>query len=103
MHLILAGEGTHVLNGSAYALARGSFFLLTPADFHALDARPDAPLEFFNVIFSDEALSEEVQHLLYGGIALYRATLPRRCSTASKAKCAGSGARPRSSRQATGW
>jgi len=75
MHLVLAGEGTHVLNGAVYPLARGSFFLLTPADFHALDSRPGAPLEIFNVIFADEALTEELRELMFGGLAQYRATL----------------------------
>jgi hypothetical protein len=58
MHLILAGEGTHVLSGAAHSLARGTLFLLTPADFHALRSLCGAPLEIFNVIFSEEALSE---------------------------------------------
>src|SRR5260370_38982610 len=87
MHLILAGEGTHVLNGAVYPLTRGSFFLLTPADFHALESRPGAPLEIFNIIFSDDALTEELQQLLFGELVQYRAVLTGEALEGMEAEC----------------
>jgi hypothetical protein len=87
MHLILAGEGTHVLSGAAHSLARGTLFLLTPADFHALRSLCGAPLEIFNVIFSEEALSEEVQRLLFAEPAEYRLALAGSALDGVEAEC----------------
>jgi hypothetical protein len=64
-HFILAGQGTHLLNGTAHQLGPGTVFLLTPADFHALIPQPDQPLELFNVIFAEEVLSPEMRQLLF--------------------------------------
>jgi len=69
MHFIVAGAGTHLVNGVAHPLVRGSCFLLTPADFHAIVPHPGAPLELYNVIFSDDALTDEVRDLLFGALA----------------------------------
>src|SRR4051812_46110142 len=50
---ILSGEGVHLFNGTSYPLVRGSLFLLTPTDIHALEPQPGTKLELFNVIFSE--------------------------------------------------
>ncbi len=65
VHFILAGQGTHLLNGFTHQLVPGTLFLLTPADFHALTPQPDQPLELFNVIFAEEVLSPEVRQILF--------------------------------------
>jgi AraC-like DNA-binding protein len=62
---ILAGQGTHILNGQAYQLGRGSIFLLTPADFHQVISQPHEPLQLYDLVFSFDALSEEVFKLLF--------------------------------------
>lgn len=66
---VVAGAGTHVLNGTAYALMPGSVCVLTPADFHEIVPQPAAPLDIFNVIFTDDLLAEEVHHLLFADAA----------------------------------
>jgi AraC-like DNA-binding protein/mannose-6-phosphate isomerase-like protein (cupin superfamily) len=37
LSLVLEGEAEHVVNGRSYRLGPGSAFLLSPADFHAID------------------------------------------------------------------
>lgn len=63
MHLITSGAACHVLNGEERCLTAGSFFLMTPADFHEIRPEPGADLELYNVIFSDNALDDEVRRL----------------------------------------
>ena len=75
LNLVRSGTGTHVLNGASRAIARGCFWLLTPADFHALDPVPGAPIEIFNIVFSEDALSEEMRHLLLGDFVQYQGVL----------------------------
>ncbi len=65
IQLITAGTGTHVLNGRALPLVPGDCCLLTPADFHEIIPDATAPLELFNVIFTDDLLAEPVHHLLF--------------------------------------
>lgn len=60
LHLIVAGRGMHAINGVARPVARGSLALLTPSDVHALDPQPGAPLELYNVIFTDEMIPADV-------------------------------------------
>lgn len=62
---VLSGEGTNIVNGVPHELARGSMFLLTPADFHEIYPRDGQYLELFNVVFSHEVLSAELQDLLF--------------------------------------
>jgi AraC-like DNA-binding protein len=68
MAFVIAGEGVHLLNGTAYPLTRGSQFILTPADFHALWPLPGTTLELFNVIFSEAMIQEEAGRLLFRGL-----------------------------------
>ena len=65
MAFVVAGEGVHLLNGTAYPLARGSLFLLTPADFHALELSSGGTLELYNAIFSEAMVEEDVGRLLF--------------------------------------
>jgi AraC-like DNA-binding protein/mannose-6-phosphate isomerase-like protein (cupin superfamily) len=64
MFFVVAGAGTHTLNGVAFPLAPGSLFLLTPADFHEILPDEDSELDLLNVIFTEDALQEEMRHLL---------------------------------------
>jgi AraC-like DNA-binding protein/quercetin dioxygenase-like cupin family protein len=75
MSLIAAGEGTHVLNGVAFPLRPGSIFLLTPADFHELVPHTGSRLELYNLIFSEEALSEQLYDALFVKTRAYTASL----------------------------
>lgn len=71
---VLAGRGTHVLNGKAYPLSQGSIFLLTPADFHQVISQPQEPLQLYDLVFSFDALSEEVFKLMFSGQRQYLST-----------------------------
>lgn len=65
---IIGGRGEHVYNGTSYPLTRGSLFLLTPTDIHALYLQEGMPLELFNVIFTEAMMQEEVGRLLFRGL-----------------------------------
>jgi len=64
MAYVIQGEGNHYLNGSFSRLEPGSLFLLTPADFHAIEPDPNQTLQIYNMIFSDEAISESLSRIL---------------------------------------
>ncbi len=69
---VISGAGTHILNGTAYPLAPGAAFLLTPTDFHAI--QPDVnngSLELYNVIFSDALLNDDLRALVFGTSKTY--------------------------------
>jgi AraC-like DNA-binding protein len=65
---IMDGDGEHVYNGTSYPLTRGSLFLLTPTDIHALYLKPGTTLHLFNVIFSEAMMQEQVGRLLFRGL-----------------------------------
>lgn len=69
---VLDGYGEHTLNGVTSPLQRGSIFLLTPADFHALSPRPQMPLQLFDVVFHANMLKEEVYRLLFQDLKSYQ-------------------------------
>jgi AraC-like DNA-binding protein len=56
LSLVLAGEAEHVVNGQVRSIGPGSAFLLSPADFHSIEASGGA-LECFNTVI-DPALVE---------------------------------------------
>jgi AraC-like DNA-binding protein len=64
MAFVIQGKGNHYLNGSLQRLESGSLFFLTPADFHVIESDPNHTLVIYNMIFSDEALSEPLMRLL---------------------------------------
>ncbi|GCE31480.1 hypothetical protein KDA_69640 [Dictyobacter alpinus] len=72
MGLILSGEGQHILNGHTYPVQRGSCFLLSPADFHALTPAGSEPLELFDVVFHTDIVDEEIYHLLFHTLKNYQ-------------------------------
>jgi AraC-like DNA-binding protein len=57
LSLVLAGEAEHVVNGEVGTIGRGSAFLLSPADFHAIRAIGGEPLICYNTVI-DPALME---------------------------------------------
>jgi AraC-like DNA-binding protein len=65
---ILGGHAQHNLNGSVFPVERGTVFVLTPADFHALQVPDGETLELYNVIFSDDLLSEDLRQLLFSNL-----------------------------------
>lgn len=86
MAFVVAGEGVHVLNGTAYPLTRGNLFLLTPADFHALELGPSGTLELFNAIFSEAMIEDDVGRLLFQGLSDHHLLLSKVHASAVEAE-----------------
>ena len=63
IEVVLRGTGTHFYNGTAYTLEEGDIYLLTPVDFHGIEA--DKPIELLNISFDTVWLSEEMRSILY--------------------------------------
>lgn len=61
LEIILEGEGEQSLNGSVYPLTQGTFYLVTPIDFHTVTAKDR--LVIANISFDESLLSPEWQHL----------------------------------------
>ncbi|MGG1520007.1 AraC family transcriptional regulator [Paenibacillus oryzisoli] len=72
---VLQGSGRNVVNGTEYALERGSLFLLTPADFHEIFPLPNEPMVLYNFVFSGELLEEALLSLMFQQMALYMADM----------------------------
>lgn len=62
IEIVLSGEGNHMINGNAYSIGRGNVYILTPVDFHGVEAR--SPLELINISFEDACLSEEILEVI---------------------------------------
>ncbi|WP_219838040.1 helix-turn-helix domain-containing protein [Paenibacillus sp. R14(2021)] len=73
MGFVVAGSGTHILNGVAMPLSRGSVFLLTPADFHSLEPHPGETLQLYDLIFNDPFIREPLLELLFDYRMVYAA------------------------------
>lgn len=63
IELVVAGTGTHIFNGNAYPVSRGDAYLLTPVDFHEVEA--DSAVELINISFDEVWLSENMRTFLY--------------------------------------
>ena len=61
LEMVLAGHGEQSLNGSTYELKPGTFYLVTPIDFHSVYAKE--PITIVNVSFDESLLSPEWQRL----------------------------------------
>jgi AraC-like DNA-binding protein/mannose-6-phosphate isomerase-like protein (cupin superfamily) len=64
LFLVVAGEGTHVMNGVSYSLRRGSAALLTPFDFHGFVSSTGHGVELVNLVFDEQVLTEEGRRLV---------------------------------------
>jgi AraC-like DNA-binding protein/mannose-6-phosphate isomerase-like protein (cupin superfamily) len=75
---VLAGRATHVVNGVAECVSPGSLFLLSPADFHALEPSGPAPLVVVNAVLHPQLVEQTLESVLpVGDLGLpWRATAP---------------------------
>ncbi len=53
-------NATHVLNGHSYPLCDGSIYFLNPSDIHSIDIGEGGHFDRFNVLFRQDAISENV-------------------------------------------
>ena len=58
IELITEGTGKHLLNGRSHPLGRGSMYLLTPADVHAIETT-DGTLHYVNLSFREDFFSDD--------------------------------------------
>lgn len=68
---VVSGEGNHVMNGIPQPIRRGSCFLLTPADFHAIIPTPGQTIQLYDVIFLEQFIREQVMDLVFEGRTQY--------------------------------
>jgi AraC-like DNA-binding protein/mannose-6-phosphate isomerase-like protein (cupin superfamily) len=61
--LVVSGEAEHVVNGVARPIGRGSAFLLSPADFHAIRSTGHEPLACYNTVIDPELMERQLAGL----------------------------------------
>lgn len=71
IEIITDGSGACRFNGERYPLSKGDAYLLTPLDFHEIEA--GSPVELINISFDETLLSENMR------AALYRANFSKLC------------------------
>jgi len=65
---VVDGQAEHRVNGVRHELFAGGGFLLTPADFHELNAVGDQPLSYYNVIIDPSLLDSRADELFASGL-----------------------------------
>lgn len=60
IELVVAGQGIQVINGEKEEISRGCLTLLSPRDFHRLEASGQSPLTIRNFCFYEDFLSPEI-------------------------------------------
>ena len=63
IEIIIDGTGSYIFNGTAYPINKGDAYLLTPVDFHEIEA--SSPVELINISFDEMWLSENIRTFLY--------------------------------------
>lgn len=63
IEIIIDGTGSYIFNGTAYSISKGDAYLLTPVDFHEIEA--SSPVELINISFDEMWLSENMRTFLY--------------------------------------
>jgi AraC-like DNA-binding protein/mannose-6-phosphate isomerase-like protein (cupin superfamily) len=63
LSLVISGEADHVVNGEMRAIGRGSAFLLSPADFHAIRATGHDPLTCYNTVIDPGVMERHLSAL----------------------------------------
>lgn len=62
---VTEGAGSHFVNGRVVPLGKGSMYLLTPADLHAVTPTPGRTLRLYNAIFVQQFLRAELYQWLF--------------------------------------
>ena len=57
IEIVLEGSGIQRINGNEYTLQRGSATVLSPSDFHEVNAENDTTLMVWNISFDDSVIS----------------------------------------------
>ena len=75
---VLEGHARHVVNGVEQLAAPGTVFLLSPADFHAIERSGTEPLTLLNAVLHPRLVEQTLESVIPGGDlgAWSRASLP---------------------------
>lgn len=65
MELVISGKGWYEINNTSFPLQKGALFLVTPADFHQYSLKGNATMDYYNLQFPGDMLSEDVGSALY--------------------------------------
>lgn len=57
IEFIVSGSGKHILNGVTYDIKQGDAYILSPVDFHAIEA--DSDIDLINISFEEYYLPEK--------------------------------------------
>lgn len=68
LSLVVSGAAEHVVNGESRSIGPGSAFLLSPADFHALEAVGDEPFVCYNAVIDSPTMERQLAAI--GGPAI---------------------------------
>jgi AraC-like DNA-binding protein/mannose-6-phosphate isomerase-like protein (cupin superfamily) len=63
LSLVTSGIARHVVNGHARLIEPGSAFLLSPADFHSIQAIGDEPLGCYNTVINPAVMERQLGSL----------------------------------------
>jgi AraC-like DNA-binding protein/mannose-6-phosphate isomerase-like protein (cupin superfamily) len=63
---VLDGRASHVVNGLVHTLTPGSVFLLSPADFHAIESSGTQPLVMVNAVLHPELVERTLESVRSG-------------------------------------
>ncbi len=62
---VMDGYGSQILNGKPQPLQPGTIFFLVPTDIHQVSPAPGSTLEIFNVMFTEDLITEDLRQLLF--------------------------------------
>ena len=62
IEIVAEGEGIHILNGKSYELKRGSFYLVTPTDYHEFFVEKGKEMTIWNVSFDENFLDARMRY-----------------------------------------
>ena len=72
VEVVLSGDGVQRINGKEYALKRGSVTVLSPSDFHEVNAKNDTTLMVWNIAFDDNVISLARLESIFSSGGMYR-------------------------------
>ncbi len=73
LEYILAGSGTHTVNGKSHPMRAGNLHFIVPTDFHELHV--DTPLTMIKIVFDESSISQSVFDTLKLDVNLTNLTL----------------------------
>ncbi len=85
---VLDGYGSQILNGKQKPLQPGTIFFLIPTDIHKVSPAAGSTLEIFNVMFTEELITEDLRQLLFKeSLEYYTILEPAQCEALKTEFC----------------